>query len=670
MGTILNLDMAIVIALVVFLFILSFRTIKYNRSVADFLAANRCAGRYILGIGDAAAFTGAITIILGFQMFYKVGFAPQYWGVFGGMVSLIVTLSGWITYRFRRTRALTMGQFLESRYSRKFRIFAGGTAWVAGIINFGIFPQIGARFFLQYFGLPIDTPHMAVAICFLLGLALFFTFTGGQISVIITDFWQGIITLFGFGAIIIYLLLKYKWGVIATSMIAASKPGESLVNPMDIGESPFNIYFFLIYAFILFYQFRVWQGNQGYYCAARTAHEAKMGGVVSTMRGYLVNMGIWVIPIAVFVVLKNPEYSGGLAENIDAILTKNYGDNEFLRTSMIVPVTLSKILPRGLMGLFAACMMGFAISTLNTYMHSWGSIFIQDVVMPLRKTPFTPKRHMLYLRLSILFVAVFAGVFSLLFPLMDYIRMFFEITGAIFTGGAGAAIIGGLYWKRGTTPAAWAGMIVGSVSSVSAIVLQLIWNKVPFFTTHIAEAFPNMMYVTLGCMVAAIMTYVVVSLLTCRGKFVNMDRLLHRGKYTVAEEEAEYETEAVKLRKIRWYWRLIGVNSKEFSKVDKGLFAFMFSWTFIWTFGSFLVLLYLATATDFMTDKRWMTWWGITILVNLIAGAVFAVWIAIGGLKDIYAMNQHLKTMVRNELDDGRVVDGHNLADEVQDDVE
>jgi hypothetical protein len=50
--------------------------------------------------------------------------------------------------------------------------------------------------------------------------------------------------------------------------------------------------------------------------------------------------------------------------------------------------------------------------------------------------------------------------------------MFFAITGAIFTAGAGAAIIGGLYWKRGTTSGAWAALIIGAVLSVSGIIIQ------------------------------------------------------------------------------------------------------------------------------------------------------------------------------------------------------
>ena len=109
-----------------------------------------------------------------------------------------------------------------------------------------------------------------------------------------------------------------------------------------------------------------------------------------------------------------------------------------------MPLFLSHILPPGLLGLFAALMLAAMLSTDDSYMHSWGSIFVQDVIMPFRKKPFTEKQHILLLRLSIVFVGIFAFFFSWLFKQTEYILLFFQITGAIFTGGAGAVLIGGL----------------------------------------------------------------------------------------------------------------------------------------------------------------------------------------------------------------------------------
>ena len=47
--------------------------------------------------------------------------------------------------------------------------------------------------------------------------------------------------------------------------------------------------------------------------------------------------------------------------------------------------------------------------------------------------------------------------------------MFLALTGAIFVGGAGSAIIGGLYWKRGTTAAAWTAMVAERAAKLEAM---------------------------------------------------------------------------------------------------------------------------------------------------------------------------------------------------------
>ena len=146
-----------------------------------------------------------------------------------------------------------------------------------------------------------------------------------------------------------------------------------------------------------------------------------------------------------------------------------------LQTQMTVPMVLRQILPVGLTGLFFAMMMFLMISTDTTYLHSWGSIFIQDVILPFRKKALSPQAHLNLLRISIVGVAVFAWVFSFYFGQVTYILMFFSLTGAIYAGGAGSAIIGGLYWKKGTAAAAWLAMIVGGGVATAGFLIMKFW---------------------------------------------------------------------------------------------------------------------------------------------------------------------------------------------------
>ena len=111
---------------------------RYMRSVADFLAAGRTAGRYLLSVSQGMAAVGAITIVANLEMNFRAGFAMSWWGLSMGLVVMIMAVTGWVVYRFRATRCLTMAEFFERRYSRRFRIFAGLLAFTAGLINFGI----------------------------------------------------------------------------------------------------------------------------------------------------------------------------------------------------------------------------------------------------------------------------------------------------------------------------------------------------------------------------------------------------------------------------------------------------------------------------------------------------------------------------------------------------
>ena len=41
-----------------------------------------------------------------------------------------------------------------------------------------------------------------------------------------------------------------------------------------------------------------------------------------------------------------------------------------------------------------------------------------------------------------------------------------------------------------------------------------------------------------------------------------------------------------------------------------------------------------------------------------------AIWLTIGGIRDLKSFFQHLAKVKRNELDDGTVVNHHNVVDE------
>lgn len=633
------LDWSIVI--VVLTFLLSFVIIskRYMRSVADFLSAGRSAGRYLVSVGQYMAGLGSITIVANFEMNYIAGFAMTWWGFIMGVVVLILTVSGWVIYRFRQTRAMTMAQFFEIRYSRNFRIFAGILAFFSGIINFGIFPAVGARFFIYFCGLPQTIPlfglefsTFALIMIIILALALFFVFSGGQIAVMITDFLQGTFVNIVFIAILIYLMVTIDFSKIFEALQSAPV-NKSLINPFKTGDvEAFNIWYFLIGVFGAVYSTLSWQGTMAYNASAKSAHEAKMGSVLSNWRGIPMALLFLFVPVCAYTVMHHPDFLNH-ASAVNSVL--NTVDDKAIQSQLTVPLVLTNLFPIGLMGAFTAVMLAASIGCIDTYLHSWGSIFIQDVILPLRKKPLPREQHIRLLRWSIFGVAVFIFLFSLLFRQSQYILMFFAITAAIYAGGSGSAIIGGLYWKRGTTAAAWAAMITGSAIAVGGIIIHQL----------VKDFFINGQWFWLIAMVSAVLVYIAVSLLG-KKKIFDMDQLLHRGKYLVKEEyQIRNEQPARGLK-------MLGMG-KEFSRGDKLIYLATYIWILIWAFIFIIGTIY--NLTHDVADLTWMKFWYWYLGINIALAIVVVVWFTIGGVRDVKALFNRLKTMERDDQDDGFV---------------
>ncbi len=208
-----------------------------------------------------------------------------------------------------------------------------------------------------------------------------------------------------------------------------------------------------------------WQNSHGFNSAALTPHESRMSNVLSAWRGFAGVLMRYVLVLGAITFMAEPAFSGQAAkvtQILDGIA------NPQVRDQMRVPVALSFLLPAGLKGLFCSLMLMGVISGDAIALHSWGSILIQDVVLPLRRRPLSQREHLRLLRWAIAGVAAFAFVFSLFFSQTQDLILWWTITGTVFIGGAGSVIIGGLYWKRGTTAAAWSAMLAGSGLSCSA----------------------------------------------------------------------------------------------------------------------------------------------------------------------------------------------------------
>ncbi len=649
------LDWMIFFATPVVVFIISLQTRRYIVGVADFLASRRAGGRYLLSLAGGTASMGAISAVAMFQMFYKAGTAINWWGNIALPLSMIMTVTGFVYYRYRETRVLTMGQFFEVRYSHNFRIFMGLTMVISGVLNYAIFPAVGAHFFIYYCHLPhvlhfgpVPVRTFPLFMACELTFALYTVLLGGQLQGMLTDCIEGLISGVLFLVVAGAILTKFSFHQMYVGM-DSGPPGKSLLNPFDMGgQHNFNVLYVVIGLVSGVYGAMSWQGNQGFNAAPANAHEAKMAGILGNWRGISRTLVFLLLGIAGVTYLNNPQFAPQAAV-VRAQLS--HITNPAIRSQEQIPLALTHLLPSGVRGCFAAMMFLMMVAVDISYLHSWGSIFIQDIVLPIRRRAIAPQSQLWLLRLSITGVAIFAFLFSLLFSQTQYIFMFFAITGAIYLGGSGAVIIGGMYWNRGTAAGAWAGQLVGSVLATAGIVIEQIW---PHFFLNGQEIFGI-------TMIVAVASYVIVSVATCREPF-NMDRMLHRGIYARAEDAVNVETRS----RIRQWKRLLLGFDENFTRGDKFISASFFAWSMFW-FAAFVVI----TAINIFHPWSNLDWWnwGLVYIILLIAlSPLTTVWFTWGVIMDLRKLFKILKERPVDVRDNGQVI-GHRNADEVMSSV-
>ncbi len=636
-------------------------TQRYMRSVADFLSGGRVAGRYLLSIASGEMEAGAVCFVAWFEVMRKSGFTLGWWQTINVPVMLVIGISGFVLYRYRETRVMTLAQLFEVRYSKAFRIFTGMLGFLAGLVNFGIIPAIGARFLVYFLGIPatlhvfgFDVPTYIPLMAILLSITTFLTLSGGLITLMVTNCVEGMITQLLYLVLIFGLIAMFKWDDILFALthvttahgIAERAAGQSLVNPFDsLNLKDFNLWYVLMGLCLSVYGTLAWQNQSAYKAAAIDAHESRMGGILGRWRGLGKGPVLVLLGACAMTYLVHPHYAAQ-AEQVRAEIAKI--PQPQIQQQMELPIAVAAMLPAGMKGALCVILLLGIFGGDGSHLHSWSSLFIQDVLVPLRKKPLAPKDHIRWLRASVVGVALFAFLFGCLFRQTEYIVMWWTVTMALNLGGAGSVIIGGLYWKKGTTAGAWTAMLTGSGLTTGGIIARQIWgNDFPL----------NGVQISFSAALISITLYVIVSLLTCREDF-NMDRMLHRGDY------AKAGTPPLAVKKESFTWsRLIGFDA-QYSKRDRWIAGTLFGWSLLCLAVFVAVTLWNWVAP--WSIPAWSRYWYITsILIPIGFALVGTVWFTWGGMRDMFRLFRLLRAQKGNALDNGMVVDHQNLDDAV-----
>ena len=746
------IDWIIVIIPLCFVIGMAVYSRKYARSVADFLAAGRVAGRYVLSVGDLAAALSVITLVAGAEQNYQTGFAVGFWAAMTAPVGIFMALTGFCMYRWRETRCLSLGQFLELRYGSKFfRIFCASLRTFAEMVTNAIGPAVAANFFIYYLGLPhrimicgINLPCYVIIVSLCLFLALVIIWPGGRISLLVTDCFQGLLCYPIFVIIVGYIILNFSWSGDIAPVMWNRAPGQSFMNPYDISQlRDFNIFALIVTLLGSILNRAGWIGNdtRG---AGRTPHEQKMAGVLGAWRNGMAWVMILLLAIIVITFMTSSHFSNTnnrfgisntairqslsakvlqeavpdaavrekvLAEirkipaavtpemfqppmsqqqNLDTpyfnAVRDTLGDTpegryqfqkyRSLYQQMMMPSVVSKIFPVGMLGLFCLLMIMLLISSDDSRIFNASSTLMQDVVLPMFKGRLPQEKHLLYLRLASVGVALFFLIVSIFFAQLDYINMFTTIMCAIWLGGAGPIMVFGLYSRFGNLTGAWCAIFFGSGFSMLGLIFQRNWAKSiypvleqwgtvetlnSFLETISAPFHPwiawsmdpvkfpiNSFEIYFISMVLSVGGYIAGSYLTY--KPYNLERLLHRGAYA---DTPEVPAEPWTPRNI--FSKLIGITP-EYTRGDKIIAYSVFGYSIIYQIGIAFLMIVIWNAVSPWPKEWWTIKFYITsLLIPGIVGIISTVWFMIGGAYDTYRLFADLEKRSENPEDNGQV---------------
>lgn len=315
-------DWTLVGIFLIFILAVGFYSMRFVRSVTDYLACGRVCGRYVISVADVANGLAIVVMVGAVESGYKSGFAYGFWGSVSIPLSLVLALSGFVTYRFRQTKAMSFGQFIEMRYSRGLRIFASCLRSVADMLANMILPALAGRFFICFldlpetyhlFGLELSTFMTIMFIC--LALAISMILMGGSVTLVITDTIQGLIAYPVLAFFVFFVIFKFSWTDQVLPVLKDRVAGESFLNPYDVENlRDFNIFYIFAALFASVLNRGVGLGAGGGTSAAKSPHEQKMAGVLGTWRSGFMFVFYSILIFAVITFMNHQDFSGQSSE--------------------------------------------------------------------------------------------------------------------------------------------------------------------------------------------------------------------------------------------------------------------------------------------------------------------------------------------------------------------
>ena len=442
-----GLDLVIIILYVIFIFFSGVIVKKYIKGIDDYLVAGRSMGFNLGLISLLCTEIGMITYVYYAEMGYKTGFVGLMVALPPVIALIFLGQTGFVIKRLMELKIMTVPEYFSLRYTKGVRFYIGILMAVGGVLNFGVFPGVEAKFINIVTGIPED--YLLLTMVVLMTIVLLYMLVGGMVSVIITNYVQYVLLSFGMIVITIVGFFAIGWdGIVDSVTIAKGVQGMNPFFPSFFeGEFGFG---FLVWQILMWVSLLIgWQAMSARLFSAIDAKTGqriyKWSAVMFFARG--------ILPIFWGVVAFGYFTNLGTASSMDGITA--------------LPNLIKDTMPHGLLGLIFAGLLAASMSTYASYLLSWGAIISQDIVGSAIKfttgKDLDSKKQLTVSRITMAVVMIFIIWWSLFHEVEGYLYFYLNMTAMIFIPGTLICLALGVYWKKARSLGAYLAITFGAI---------------------------------------------------------------------------------------------------------------------------------------------------------------------------------------------------------------
>jgi len=505
---------------------------RYVRGVEDFAVAGREMDLN-LGIASLAATEmGLVTVMYTAEMGFRNGPAGATVGVFMAAAMLLVGLTGFIIRPLRDAGVITIPELFEKRFGKRVRWLAGLVVILGGVLNMGIFLQVGGKFLVHVTGMPEG--YLKWTMSALLGIVLLYTALGGMLSVLVTDYLQFLVL--GLGLVVTSVLVvgSFGWGDFTDGLKQAFADGlpykeeqeaeakreedavaevrktrgdaaaDDLAKRQKLDRQEY----------LRQHRTGLARRNVLVETTERTLPETGKKELAAATMGHPFNpasehglgwmyvvwqamfqiavVATWQTMITRVLSAKDSRTARrvyrrtafyfvgrfalpGLWGAVAFLYFANHGGlPEGVDSLTAMPAYLKTLLPWGVIGLLIAAMLAAEMSTDSGYLLTWATVIYNDLISPVLRRPLSRQARLMTVRLLVLAIGFFLLFYGLWYQIPGNAWDYLAVTGNIYIASVFTLLVGALYWRGANAWGAIAAIVLGAIGPITFLVVNAV----------------------------------------------------------------------------------------------------------------------------------------------------------------------------------------------------